>query len=47
MKKFLFLQKNGSGILTLSAPNYIEANNQLIELVKDIREWECDDEDGE
>jgi hypothetical protein len=47
MKTFLFLQKNGSAIITLSAENIDGANQELAEIVKDPSEFQCEDEDGE
>lgn len=47
MKTFLFIEKNGSGVLTLSADNYEEADKTLGEKVKFPLEWRCEDEEGE
>jgi len=47
MKTFIFIQKNGSGTLTLSAPNYDEAIEVLNDTVKDSMDWRVEDEDGE
>jgi len=47
MKTFLFVEKNGSGTLTVSAPDYDEAEKELAERVKFPKEWRCEDEDGE
>ena len=34
MKTFVFIEKNGSAIVTLSADNEAEANDSLAEIVK-------------
>jgi len=50
MRTYIFTQKNGSGILTLSAESEIDAYDLMIDLVKDSDEWrltEIHDEDGE
>lgn len=47
MKTFIFCQKNSSAILTLSAPNFDEAEALLAEEVKDVYGWRVNDEDGE
>ena len=50
MKTYIFVQKNGSGTLTLSAETEIDAYDLLIDLVKDSDEWRLNDildEDGE
>ena len=46
-KTFLFIEKNGSGIITLSAKDYDEAEEELKEKVKYQDEWRCENEDGE
>lgn len=46
-KTFLFIQKNGSAVITLSAGNLTEAENELADIVKDADEFEVEDEDGE
>lgn len=46
-KTFLFSQKNGSGNLTLSAPNYEEALQQLDQMVLYPYDWICEDEGGD
>ena len=47
MKTFIFIQKNGSAVITLSAPSYDEALNELAEIVKDPEGFSVEDEDGE
>lgn len=47
MKTFTFYQKNSSVIITLSAPNFEEAEELLFETVKSDYGWRVDDEDGE
>jgi hypothetical protein len=47
MKTFIFIHKNSSAIVTLSAPTYKEAEAELFELVKDNYGWRVEDEDGE
>ena len=46
-KTFLFSQKNGSGNLTLSAPNYEEALQELEKLVLYPYDWRVEDEEAE
>jgi hypothetical protein len=47
MKTFRFYQKNSSACLSLSAPNFDEAEVELGYVVKDVYGWRVDDEDGE
>ena len=47
MKTFIFIQKNSSVIVTLSAPNFEEAEKVLFDTVKDNYGWRVEDEDGE
>lgn len=46
-KTFLFIEKNGSGVLTFSAYSYDEALEQLHDAVRDPFVWRCENEDGE
>jgi len=47
MKTFVFNEKNGSGTLTVSAPNFNEADRIVDEIVKNANNWRVEDEDGE
>lgn len=47
MKTFIFVEQNGSGTLTLSAPNLEEAERELDEKVKHSSNWRVEDEEGE
>lgn len=47
MKTFTFIEKNGSGVLILSAPNYEEAEKELADKVKNPNGWRCEDEEGD
>ncbi len=46
MKTFRFINKNSSAILTLSAPNFEDAEQELFSLVK-TDDWYVEDEDGD
>lgn len=39
MKTFIFNQKNGSGVLTISAENEIEAWKEVDEILIDVDGW--------
>ena len=43
MKTYVFNQKNGSGILIISAESEIDAYDLMIDLVKDSDEWRLDE----
>jgi hypothetical protein len=47
MKTFIFIEKNGSGVITLSAPNFDSAIEILEETVAEPMGWRVEDEDGE
>lgn len=47
MKTFIFTQKCGDAVITLSATDFEDAQTILNELVKDTGEWRVEDEDGE
>ena len=47
MRTFSFYQKNGSVTVTLSANNYKEAEELLMETVQGDCGWRCDDDEGE
>lgn len=47
MRTFIFVQKNGSGVITLSAPSFEEAHFELIQIVKHPTDWRVEDEEGE
>lgn len=47
MKTFHFCQKNSSVIVTLSATDFEEAEQELFNTVKDDYGWRVEDEDGE
>ena len=47
MKTFVFIQKNSSVIVTLSAKNLKEAEKELFDTVKYDYGWYVEDEDGE
>lgn len=44
---FVFYHKNTSAVMTLSAVNFTDAEENLHDLVDDYTEWRCDNEDGE
>jgi len=46
-KTFLFIQRNGDAIITLSAPTFEEAEESLALIVKDPTEFRVEDEEGE
>jgi len=46
-KTFVFIEKNGSGVITLSAPSFDEAIIELGEKVTEPMGWRVEDEDGE
>ena len=47
MKTFIFYQKNGNVTVTLSADNYVEAEEILMETVQGDCGWRCDNDEGE
>ena len=47
VKTFMFIEKNGDGVLTLSATDFEDANQILEEKVKHPDEWRVEDEDGD
>lgn len=46
-RKFWFNQKNGNGSLVIFSLSYEEALKELEKMVKDINNWECENEEGE
>jgi hypothetical protein len=47
LRTFTFYQKNSSAVLTLSAPSFEQAEEDLKEIVKDTYGWRVEDEEGE
>lgn len=47
MKNFVFVEKNGSGVLTISAIDYDDAEEILKNTVKYPNNWKVEDEDGD
>lgn len=47
MKTFTFISKSTSAIVTLSAEDFFDAENQLEQVVKDTWEFRVDNEEGE
>jgi len=47
MLKFLFIEKNGSGIMTITAPDFETAQSDFNEIVTNPEGWRCENEDGE
>jgi len=48
MKTFIFIQQNGSAVITLSADNFEDANTELVNLVgsDNFDDFRCEDEEG-
>ena len=47
MKTFTFISKSTSAIVTLSAEDFFDAENQLEQVVKDPFDFRVDNEEGE
>jgi len=47
MKRFTFYQKHGNASVTLSANNFEEAEQELMDIVQGDCGWRVDDEEGE
>lgn len=47
MKTFAFISKSTSAIVTLSAEDFFDAENQLEQVVKDPFDFRVDNEEGE
>ena len=47
MNTFIFIQKNGNAVITLSAPTYDEAIKGMEELVRFPDDFQVEDENGE
>ncbi len=47
MKTFTFVHKQSSVVITLSATDFHEAENQLEQVVKDTWEFRVENEEGE
>ncbi len=46
-KTFIFTEKNGSGVITISAFNLDDAIETLNEMVTESMGWRVDNEEGE
>jgi len=46
MKTFNFIHKNSSAVITVSADDFVDAEEQLEELVKESWEWSIENEEG-
>ncbi len=46
-KKFIFVQKNGYAVLSIIAPTYDAAIEELDQLVSYPHDWKCRDLSGE
>ena len=46
-KTFIFTEKNGSGVLTISANNCDEAIEMLVDMVEYPMGWRIENEEGE
>lgn len=44
---YVFIHKNSSAVLTLTAVNFTDAEENLHDLVEDSESWRVDDEEGE
>jgi hypothetical protein len=47
MKTYIFTQKYGNASVILSADNYKEAEEALMDIVEGDCGWRCENEDGE
>lgn len=47
MKTFIFIHKHSSAIMTISAPTFKEAEEELFSLLKSDYGWYVEDEEGE
>jgi len=43
MKTYLFIEKNGSAVITVSEETEIDAWNYLAEIVKDLDAWRLEE----
>jgi len=48
MKTFIFIEKNGSAVITLSAESYVEVEKELRDLLNYSQsdDFRCDNEEG-